>query len=776
MLKRFVDMVRSELTLSLEVRLQLINGLFYPFSSLLAGALAGLWIAATVSFLVTDVWVKSIADLILIVALLRILIGYRYVSKSKATSERGMRRWESAYAVGAGSFSLLLGLVSLLAILRVNSEPLHLMLTTTTAAYAASITGRNAGRPWVALSQLYLAAGPMCLGLIMHPTTFYQMVGYALLIFMFGMTDITVSVRATLVGALETKLVNLGLAKKAQQQAALFDDALNNMSHGLCMFDAQGTLLVWNQKLLDILKHDGLMIEKGMNLQEILKIAGRNSQHGRRNAKLVDAIRHGTRAKTSVKSFVLLQDDTTIAVSRQIMQNGNVVIVFEDVTEQTKAQDRIKQLAWTDELTGLMNRASFKELLGKYLEGPASTSRLALHLIDLDNFKAVNDSLGHPIGDELLVEVSKRIVKISDQNNFVARLGGDEFVVVQPLAGQKGEVSDLAGSIITALREPFEISGHRINIGASIGVALAPQHATVGDVLLKRADMALYEAKANGRGTSVIFEENLDTQIQQRRQLELDIRTAIAEEQFSLSFQPIVSLESGNIVAMETLIRWRHPVRGYVSPAEFIPIAEETGLIISIGRWVLEQACKQAVTWDSDAVLSVNFSAVQFQDRRFLEFLVKTLAVTGLPAHRLELEVTETAFLSESTTNRDVLSQFRDIGVGVSLDDFGTGFSSLSHLRAFPFTKIKIDGSFVRDLGRNPSSVAVIRAVCNIGQILGIAVVAECVESEEQLQFLLSAGCSHVQGYLLGRPAPAAEIAGVLAQYSPATLRNYLAA
>ena len=774
MFKRFLSMLRSERALSLEIRLQLVNGLFYPFASLITGAIAGLWIATTVSFLVDDIVLQTMADFIVVVAAARIVVGLIYVRGSHV-HETTVDRWELAYATGAGLFALSLGLVTFLALLRVDNEPLHLMLTTTTAAYAASITGRNAGRPWIALSQLYLAAAPMCLGLILNPIPFYQVVGFALLLFMFGMTDITLSVRQTIVGALDTQLLNGQLARSSQKQAALFDDALNNMSHGLCMFDTDGILLVWNQKLLDILQHDGVGIEKGMHITEMLQSASKEDVASR-NKQLIEAIRQSVRSTRARKSFTRLSDDTVIAVSRQTMENGNVVMVFEDVSEQAKAQDRIQQLAWTDELTGLMNRASFKELLKKSLTEGGKPAPLALHLIDLDNFKAVNDTLGHPIGDELLIEVAKRIVNLVGGSGHVARLGGDEFVVIQPLHDQAVDYKTLAGAIVASVGGPFEVSGHHINIGASIGISLAPNHGCADDILLKRADMALYKAKANGRQTIVVFEDDLDVQLQLRRQLELDIRTAMAESQFTLAFQPIVELATGKIAAMETLIRWQHPTRGWVSPAEFVPVAEETGLIVTIGRWVMKEACQMLSTLDSDLVLAVNFSAVQFQDKTFPEFLLRTLKATGVRADRLELEITETALLDDSTSTRDMLDKLRRIGVGVSLDDFGTGYSSLSHLRTFPFTKIKIDGSFVRDLGRDASSVAVIRAVCNIGQILGIAVVAECVESEEQLQFLARAGCSHVQGYLLGRPEPATRIATLLAEYSPTTVSRYLAA
>jgi diguanylate cyclase (GGDEF)-like protein len=725
--------------------------------------------------MVEDVVVQAVADFIVIVALARIAIGFRYISRGKPASLETFRTWEWTYAVGAGLFAFSFGMVTFLALIRVDNPALHLMLTTMTTGYAAGITGRNAGRPWIALSQLYLAAGPMCLGLILHGSDFYAIIGVTLFLFMFGMTDITLSVRQTLIGALETRRRNGELAASFESQANLFDDALNNMSHGLVMFDREGKLLVWNYKLSRILMVGEKLFTEGMPLDLLLdKLT--HDRSGGRNAPLAEAIAQSFRSKRARQNFVRLSDGKVIAVSRQKMDNGNVVMVFEDVTEQSKAHDRIRQLAWTDELTGLMNRASFQEVFKKSLSVLEGESKLALHLIDLDHFKTVNDTLGHPIGDLLLVEVSKRISEVAGDEGHVARLGGDEFVIIQELNRSELSAEGLANCVVAAMSRTFEISGHRINIGASVGIALAPEHGTSNENLLKRADMALYKAKSHGRNTITFFEDDLDVHAQQRRELELDIRAAMAEQQFTLAFQPIVDIKDGSIVSFETLIRWKHPVRGYVSPAEFIPVAEETGLIVDVGRWVLEEACRHAATWRGKPGVAVNFSAVQFQDRQFPIFLMSVLERTGVAASRLELEITETALLDDSADTRDMLEQFRALGVRISLDDFGTGYSSLSQLRTFPFSKIKIDGSFVRDLGKDASSVAVIRAVTSIGNILGMAVVAECVESEEQLQFLASAGCDEVQGYLLGRPTDPADLPALIARHAPAEVRRLLAA
>lgn len=769
-------MLRSERGLAPEIRLQLVDGLYYPFASLIAGALAGIFIAVTVTILAENLLLEVLADIAVAVALIRIAIGLRYISRKKPADAGNVRFWELAYAVPAALYSLLLGLLAMVAVTTSEDATLHLMLTTLTAGFASSITGRNAGRPKVALMQLYLAAAPMCLGLVLHPTLFYQVIGCALFVFMFGMTDITISVRNTIVGALETKRKNAELAASYKDQATLFDAALNNMSHGLGMFDRAGTLLVWNHKLTEILACPETTFEAGMSLEAFLARLAHTQEKTELRAPLVEAIRHCIRSGNAPQRFVKLSDARVVTVSCQSMENGNAVIVFEDVTEQAKAHERIEQLAWTDELTGLMNRASFKEVFRKALDVLPADGALALHLIDLDQFKAVNDTLGHPIGDLLLVAVSERIHALCGVGSHIARLGGDEFVIIQRLHPDGTGAEELAHTIIDSIGKTFEISGHRINIGASIGVALAPRHGMLPDILLKRADMALYQSKAKGRNTVMVFEDEMDRHAQERRLLELDIRAAIAERQFSLVFQPIVDIARGDIASFETLIRWRHPTRGNVSPAEFIPVAEETGLIVELGRWVFEEAIRLSSAWPGTCSVAINFSAAQFVDRQFPAFLADTLAEYGMPAERVELEITETALLDSSTATLDMLAEFRAMGIRISLDDFGTGYSSLSQLRTFPFNKIKIDGSFVRDLGRNASSVAVIRAVTSIGSILGMTVVGECVESEEQLEALTIAGCDQIQGYLFGKPMPPEAIAALITEFPEAHRRRTIAA
>jgi diguanylate cyclase (GGDEF)-like protein len=379
-------------------------------------------------------------------------------------------------------------------------------------------------------------------------------------------------------------------------------------------------------------------------------------------------------------------------------------------------------------------------------------NHVMIHLIDLDRFKGINDTLGHPVGDKLLQEVAARLSAVIKPEDMITRFGGDEFVVLQAATKRRQDAKSLAQRLAKALEKPFEIDGHRMDIGASIGIAMAPKDGIDADQLLKKADMALYAAKNGGRGSHRFFAAEMEDAVQARRALEIDLRDALALGQFELHFQPLVDLRSGRITACEALLRWKHPVRGMVPPAVFIPVAEETGGIIALGEWILHKACMEAATWPRDIKVAVNLSPIQFKSRSLALQVVSALAKSGLPAHRLELEITERVLLEESDDTLTTMEQFQQLGVGMSLDDFGTGYSSLNYLHKFPFRKIKIDQSFVRDLGQERDARAIIGAVVSLGEGLDKVVVCEGIETEDQLRLVRSKGCHEGQGYLFGRP------------------------
>ena len=434
--------------------------------------------------------------------------------------------------------------------------------------------------------------------------------------------------------------------------------------------------------------------------------------------------------------------------------------VVDDVTERKTAEARIAQLAHFDPLTGLPNRTLFREQLEKELSFVRRGSQLALLYLDLDNFKSINDTLGHPCGDELLKAVAQRLRGCLRETDLIARLGGDEFAIVQTPLQDPKDAEGLAQRIRQAVTsDTYELDGHQTTTDLSIGIALAPGDGTAMDDLVKHADLALYGAKAEGRANYRYFEPEMNARMKQRRSLEIDLRSAIVNNEFELHYQPLINLQTQAIVGCEALLRWRHPQRGMIAPLTFIPVAEETGLINAIGDWVLRQACLEAMNWPSHISVAVNVSPVQFKTPSLVLTVISALAASGLPAHRLELEVTESVLMQNNEATLAMLHQIRDLGVRISMDDFGTGYSSLSYLRSFPFDKIKIDRSFIGDLSKGDDAVAIVHAILTLATSLKMTTTAEGVETAEQQRLLQATGCNEMQGFLFSPPRPADEIA-----------------
>ena len=436
-----------------------------------------------------------------------------------------------------------------------------------------------------------------------------------------------------------------------------------------------------------------------------------------------------------------------------------------EIADREESQARSQYLAYHDSLTGLGNRLLFKEQLEEALKDVSVASHpLAVLFLDLDGFKAVNDTLGHSIGDLLLKSVATKLRDILPRTDRIARLGGDEFAILQISAAQPGSSIALAEKIIEVVGQPNSIDGHDVTVGASVGIAVARPGDMNTESFLKSADLAMYSAKSDGRGTYRMFDPEMDAIVQARRLLERDMRTALAQDGFRLFYQPLVNLQTKKVTAFEALMRWQHPERGMVPPSDFIPVAEEMGLIVQLGEWALRQACAEATEWPDEICVSVNLSPLQFSKGNLVSSVMSALASAGLPASRLELEITESVLLEKSERNITILNQLRDLGVRISMDDFGTGYSSIGYLRSFPFDKIKIDQSFVRDLLVDEGSLAIVRAIAGLGVSFGMITTAEGVETEEQMRCLNLEGCIEVQGYLYSRPVPADEIVGVLAR------------
>jgi diguanylate cyclase (GGDEF)-like protein len=435
----------------------------------------------------------------------------------------------------------------------------------------------------------------------------------------------------------------------------------------------------------------------------------------------------------------------------------------EEIADREELQAKSQYLAYHDSLTGLGNRLLFKEQLDEALKDVSVTPHpLAVLFLDLDGFKAVNDTLGHSVGDLLLKSIAAKLRDLLPSTDRIARLGGDEFAILQMSSPQPTSSTLLAEQIIEIVAHPHNIDGHDVTVGASIGVAIARPGEMSTESLLKSADLAMYSAKSDGRGTYRIFDPQMDAVVQTRRSLERDMRTSLAQGGFELYYQPLVNLQTKRVTAFEALMRWNHRDRGAVPPSEFIPVAEDMGLIIQLGEWALRQACAEAADWPDDIRVSVNLSPLQFSKGNLVATVVNALASSGLSASRLELEITESVLLEKSERNISILNQLRELGARISMDDFGTGYSSIGYLRSFPFDKIKIDQSFVRDLLVDEGSLAIVRAIASLGVSFGMTTTAEGVETEEQMRCLNLEGCVEVQGYLYSKPVPTSEIARVL--------------
>lgn len=551
-----------------------------------------------------------------------------------------------------------------------------------------------------------------------------------------------------------------------EQQKRQLDTALENMSQGLCMFDAEGRITLFNERFAKLMS----VPAKFLHGNTLLDLVRRRHEEGNLVgdpeeffATVINDMREG-RQTLRIRE---LPSGQTLRIVDQPMPGGGWVATVEDITEIRKAEAEVLRLARHDPLTDLPNRTLFKEHMENALARVERGEQIAVLCLDLDHFKDVNDSLGHPIGDQLLIAVGQRLRDCLRDTDTVARLGGDEFAIIQ--AGLHNQVSDaemFASRLIDIISAPYQLSGHEVVAGVSIGLSVSPADGCDADQLLRNADMALYRAKADGRGTYRFFESEMDARAQARRALELDLRAAIIKGEFEPYFQPICDAVSHEITCFEALLRWNHPTRGLVPPMSFVPLAEENGLIIPIGEWILRRACAEAATWSRPVRVAVNLSPVQFKSRNLVPAVVSALSSSGLPPERLELEITESVLLDNNETNMKTLHTLRDLGVKISMDDFGTGYCSLSYLRSFPFDKIKIDQSFIREIAARDDSMAIVRAVTGIGKTLGIVTTAEGVETEEQLAFVRSEGCTEVQGYLFSVPLPAGEVETMLGQAS----------
>jgi diguanylate cyclase (GGDEF)-like protein len=540
------------------------------------------------------------------------------------------------------------------------------------------------------------------------------------------------------------------------------DIAVNNMTQSLLLFDRSNRLVICNRRYLELFGLSPAVVKPGCSLRDLIAHRKETGSFSGDVDEYCALVLRNTRLGKLTRNIVDNPDGRTMLIVNQPLEDGGWVTTLEDVTERRRSEERIAHLAHYDALTDLPNRALFQEQLERSLAQIEPGEQLAVLYLDIDEFKSVNDSLGHRIGDALLKSVATNLKSCIEKADFVARLGGDEFAIVQTGVEDPKDVVNLVTRIYRAIREPCEFLGHRVMTDASIGIALAPKDGTDLDQILQSADLAMFNAKAAGRRTYRFFEPEMDARVKARRGLEMDLRQAIVDGGFEVYYQPILNLRSNRISGCEALLRWRHPKRGMISAAEFIPVAEETGLINQLGEWVLATACAEAKTWPAGIKLAVNVSAVQFRSDTLALKVVAALAASGFSASNLELEITESVLIRDDAAALAILHQLRALGVRIALDDFGTGYSSLSYLQRFPFDKIKIDRCFIKDIVESSETPCIVQAVVNIAKARHITATAEGVETEHQRDVLRTLGCTEMQGYLFSAAKPAAELKQLL--------------
>ena len=671
------------------------------------------------------------------------------------TDVEAAARWELRATYWAAAFAAICGIWCICTFLFVNDSVAELTSVGTTIACMVGIVTRNYGLDRMLTIQLALAVPLMTAGFLLRGDIYYAIMGLLLLPMLLSFRVLAADVRRVLLSAVHSRV-------EANRLAVELDTALDTMQHGLCMLDEAGVVAVANDRAVDVFAD---LVPGQWHNRPFAAMIAAAAARGAIPQRAADRLLEIIGLRGSGKIVLRLADQRFLEVTVS-SQKDRTVALFEDITARVKAEERINFMAHYDSLTGLPNRAHFGEQVEADLERRRvtnSSDQGLLMIVDLDDFKHVNDTMGHLVGDRLLVDASERLRGALPRASLLARFGGDEFVVYR----SEGLATDSAvidpEGIIEAFRAPFDINGQNLLVNVSIGVVVSSEHDDTLDALMTKADLALYKAKAGGKAQSQVFRDEMDTEYRYRQRLKGELRTCVANEGLTLVYQPLVDLKTRRVVACEALARWHHPVLGSIPPSLFIPIAEETGLITDISRWVLATATKECRNWPRETSVSVNISARDFRSGDVPQMVADALAQSGLEPHRLELEVTETALIEERGAATSILSDLARQGIGIALDDFGTGYSSLSYLQALPFSKLKIDRSFVMDITSNPRSLTLLSNVAQLGKDINLTVTAEGVETEEQLDLIVkNTKVDQIQGYLFGVPLPRREVAELI--------------
>jgi diguanylate cyclase (GGDEF)-like protein len=683
--------------------------------------------------------------------IITVVAYHRRGAKQETIAE--MRQWDREFMLGATALSLCLGYNALIALTYTTSPAAHLIAVAATIAFASGYVARNAARPFFVVVQLVLFTGPMAFGLLASADPFYNAIGYFCFMFVISNIAMTLSVHRNLIALSRSKKRSEALAATLSLKNVTLDAALNNMNYGLAMFDAELNLSVCNRRFVELYEITPELCPTGTPLS---RIGGLIAEQGATSAEQADAVMDACRLALldlrAISFEGLTRAGRNLVVSVEAVQGQGVLVLVEDATDRKRSEATIERLARFDDLTGLANRFELGNTLAEAFAKLANGASFALHYLDLDNFKQVNDSLGHEAGDAVLVEAARRLRESARAGDIVARFGGDEFVLVQFAPEQ---AAALAQRIVDRMAVPFDVAGREVHVTTSIGIALAPEHGGSPSEILRHADLALYKAKAAGRSTFVTFAPEMGRAVAERQDLEFLLRRAMDQGGLQLHYQPIVDLESGGVKSFEALMRWSHPDFGSIAPSVFIPLAEETGLIVRMGEWAIECACRDASAWPASMSVAVNVSPVQFRDpERLIAAVTRALASSKLAPERLYLEVTESLLIENQESTLEAIRLLRGLGVRFSLDDFGIGYSSLAYLSTYPFSQVKVDRSFAQSVTFNANSEIIIEAVCSLSRRLGMSVVVEGIETAEQMEAVKRLGAERAQGFLFGRPGP----------------------
>jgi diguanylate cyclase (GGDEF)-like protein len=746
----------SEEKISPSIRAALVDSLFETPAPLLAGLLVVVIAAALTALKAGDDLIWACVGLLSVTGAGRAFDLHRYQARKSTLTADEAARWKQRYQIGATIQAAAIGIWCSATLLSSDDAVVHMICLSVTTGIIAGAASRAYGRRWIFELQAALMFGPVVVALALHATPYYIAMSVVSAVYVLALVQLSANLHRIFMRALVAREREAALAGQ-------FDTALNNMPHGLCMFAADGHLAVMNHRFSEMMNLSDDLVHRGVSAPDIVSACINAGSISAASGRMIVSEIENSQARDIVTTDPDVARGRSLSWTFQPMAGGGTVVLLEDITERRNAEARITHLARYDELTALPNRLNFRDEIERLLAVPHEAEQLsALLFVDLDQFKQVNDTLGHPCGDQLLCAVADRLREMLRPEDFVARFGGDEFVVFQQNIKSNEDAAGLARRIVDHLSERYKIDNHLVEIGASVGIAMTSPAGVSADTLLKNADMALYRAKADGRGTYCFFRDEMAQTVEARRILELDLRKALAHEEFELFYQPLVNLKSGRIATCEALLRWNHPVRGTVSPIDIIPVAEDMGLIIDLGRWILRKACMECMKWPEAVSVAVNFSPQQFHQRDVLSEVRYALEVSGLPAHRLEIEITESSLLRNTQLTHDVLSQLSAIGVRISLDDFGTGYSSLSYLHNFPLQKVKIDRSFLEGIDTD-RPLTLMRGVARLSADLGMSVVVEGIETNEQLELISADGTvTEAQGYLFSRPVPAVRVRQLL--------------